>query len=217
MLTVTVRDGAAPAPENEPEPTLESGPESGPDEWNNMFTDVRSSDWFYNDVRYVQENQLFAGTSADTFSPNIPMTRGMIVTVLGRLYGADAGAYAPSGFEDVEAGQYYAPYIEWAKRSGIVSGVGDNRFAPDATITRQDLAVIVTNYAKFAGKQFPVTLQYQTFADESGIAGYAKNAVQTLYGGVIISGKGNNLFDPQGPATRAEVASMLHRFIEAVK
>ncbi|MDR1159055.1 MAG: S-layer homology domain-containing protein [Syntrophomonadaceae bacterium] len=183
--------------------------------WNNPFTDVHEADWFYGDVKYVHENQLFAGTSATTFSPNISTTRGMIVTVLGRLYGVSAGTYSSSSFSDVQAGQYYAPYIEWAKETGIVSGVGDNRFAPDAQISRQDLTVIITNYANFAGKQFPVTLQYQTFADESGIAVYAKNAVQTLYSGGIVSGKPNNVFDPSGSATRAEVASMLHRFIEA--
>jgi hypothetical protein len=107
--------------------------------------------------------------------------------------------------------------VEWAKQNGIVSGVGGNRFSPDAEITRQDLAVVITRYADFAEKQFPVTLQYAVFTDETDIAEYAKSAVQTLYCGGIVSGKPNNLFDPRGSATRAEVATVFHRFMEAIK
>ncbi|MDR1616457.1 MAG: S-layer homology domain-containing protein, partial [Syntrophomonadaceae bacterium] len=99
----------------------------------------------------------------------------------------------------------------------IVSGIGDNKFAPDAEITRQDLAAIITRYAEYANKQFPATRQFVTFADDAQIADYAKSSVQSLYNGGIISGKPNNIFDPTGNATRAEVAAMMHRFIEAAK
>jgi hypothetical protein len=183
------------------------------------FTDVQNH-WAVESISYVVEKGLFAGTSDNTFSPDRSMTRGMLVTVLGRLYGADVGSYAVSSFSDVEAGQYYAPYIEWAKANGIVSGVGDNKFAPDAEISRQDLAALLMRYADFSQKQFPVTLQYVTFSDDAEIADYAKTAVETLYRGGIISGRpglspeGGNVFDPSGSATRAEVASMLQRFIE---
>jgi hypothetical protein len=182
---------------------------------NNPFSDVRSSDWFYADVEYVVENGLFNGTSANTFSPNSSMTRGMIVTVLGRLYDADVSDYADSEFSDVEAGQYYSAYVEWAKESGIVNGVGDNLFAPNANISRQDFAVLLMRYADFAQKQFPTTRQFSVFADDAEIADYAKNAIQTLYNGGIINGVGSNAISPRGSATRAEVAAMLHRFIEA--
>jgi hypothetical protein len=185
------------------------------DAWSNLFTDVKSGDWFYGDVEYAVTNGLFAGTSTTAFSPNTAMTRGMLVTVLGRLHGVDTSGYTASGFDDVAA-QYYAPYIEWAKESGIVSGVGGNLFAPDAAIARQDLAAIIIRYAEFADRQFPVTLQYVTFADETDIADYAKNAAQTLYGGGIVSGKPGNLFDPKAGATRAEVAAILHRFAERI-
>ncbi|MDR1616239.1 MAG: S-layer homology domain-containing protein [Syntrophomonadaceae bacterium] len=191
--------------------------ETPSDSWTNPFRDVSEADWFFGDVKYAVANGLFAGTSADTFSPNVPMTRGMLVTVLGRLYGADAGAYSASSFSDVEAGQYYAPYIEWAQQAGIVSGVGDNRFAPDVSISRQDLAALLMRYANFSQKQFPATRQFVTFADDAQIADYAKNSVRSLYNGGIISGKPNNVFDPRGSATRAEVAAMMHRFIEAAK
>ncbi|MDR2089653.1 MAG: S-layer homology domain-containing protein, partial [Clostridiales Family XIII bacterium] len=97
----------------------------------NPFYDVKPTDWFYSDVEFVVKNGLFQGVSASSFSPGSPMTRGMIVTVLGRLYGADENAYANSSFSDVSAGQYYTAYVEWAKANGIVNGVGDNLFAPN--------------------------------------------------------------------------------------
>jgi hypothetical protein len=203
----------SPSPSPSDEEKTDFEPE--PAEWTNPFTDVKAGDWFYADVAFVCENGLFAGTSATTFSPNAPMTRGMIVTVLGRLYGANT--YESSDFADVEPGKYYTSYVEWAKRRSIVSGVGGNKFTPDAELTRQDLAIIITRYADFARKKFPVTLQYAAFADDADIAEYAKNSVQTLYCSGIVSGKPGNLFDPKGSATRAEVAAILHRFIEAVK
>ncbi|MDR1617248.1 MAG: S-layer homology domain-containing protein, partial [Syntrophomonadaceae bacterium] len=181
------------------------------------FIDVKKSDWFDGNVTFVYVHGLFAGTGAITFSPDASMTRGMLVTVLGRLYGVDAGAYSANSFSDVQASWYYAPYVEWAKQAGIVSGVGDNKFAPDAEITRQDLAAILLRYANFSQKHFPATRQFVTFADDAQIADYAKISVQSLYNGGIISGKPNNIFDPRGNATRAEVTAMMHRFIEAAK
>jgi hypothetical protein len=186
------------------------------DAWVNPFTDVRATDWFFEDVEYAVTNGLFNGTSASTFSPNGAMTRGMIVTVLGRLAGADVNAYTASSFNDVAPGQYYAAYVEWAKDNGIVNGVGDGKFAPNAEVTRQDLATLLARYADFSGEQFPVTLQYATFADDASIADYAKRAVEILYTGGIVSGKPDNLFDPRGNATRAETAAMLHRYSNAV-
>jgi hypothetical protein len=183
--------------------------------WSNPFGDVKAADWFYADVEYAVTTGLFNGTSANAFGPNAPMTRGMIVTVLGRLYDADISAYTAGGFDDVAAGQYYTAYVEWAKENGIVGGVGGNLFAPNDNVTRQDFAVILLRYADFAKKQFPTTRQFVTFADDAEIADYARNAVQTLYNGGIINGVGNNAINPKGSATRAEVAAMLHRFIDA--
>jgi hypothetical protein len=168
-------------------------------------------------VEYAVTNNLFTGTSANAFSPNATMTRAMLVTVLGRLANADAGVYAASGFDDVAAGQYYTAYVAWAKENGIVNGTGDDKFSPNAEITRQDLATLLLRYSEFSGKQFPVTLQYARFSDEARISDYAKAAVETLYRGGIVSGKPGNVFDPGGSATRAETAAVLHRFAEAAK
>jgi hypothetical protein len=184
--------------------------------WANPFKDVRSSDLFYGDVEYTSMNGLFAGTGSDTFSPNTRMTRAMIVTVLFRLEIPSRGANT-TDFTDVPLGEWYSDAVAWASENGIVAGIGNNLFAPNAPITRQDLTVIITRYAEHMGKQFPVTLQYETFADEADISDYAKSAVKTLYCGGIMSGKPGSVFDPKGEATRAEIASVIHRFSETVK
>jgi hypothetical protein len=140
----------------------------------------------------------------------------MLVTVLHRYAGGPAPADS-AGFGDVAAGQWYSEAVAWAAETGIVNGIGNGNFSPDAEISRQDLATIIVRYTEVAEIQFPVTLQYALFADDADIAGYAKNAVQTLYGGGIVGGKPNNLFDPAAGATRAEVAAVLHRFVERTK
>jgi hypothetical protein len=185
--------------------------------WLNPFTDVKVGDWFYADVEYAVTNGLFHGTSATTFSPNIAMTRGMIVTVLYRLAGSPDVSALANPFSDVAEGQYYTDAVKWAAEKGIVSGIGDNLFAPEKSVTRQDLAVIILRYADFAGLKLPATQPYTPFNDEADIAGYAKEAVEALFKADIVSGKPGNLYDPQGTATRAEVAAILHRFILAAE
>ena len=184
--------------------------------WENPFIDVHEDDWFYDDVKFVNQNGLFEGTSANIFSPNMPMTRGMVVTVLGRLAGIDIADHSGDSFDDVDTAQWYAPYVKWAAELGIVSGVGNNNYAPDADISRQDLAVILYNYAVKMGITLLETETAADFDDGSNIASYAAAAVTAMQKAGIISGKPGNVFDPQGIATRAEVAAMLHRFCEAV-
>jgi hypothetical protein len=186
--------------------------------WVNPFGDVKESDWFYGDVAYAHANGLFGGTGADTFSPGAPMSRGMLVTVVGRLAGANVGGYAgASSFSDVFAAQYYAPYIAWAYAGGIVGGTGGGAFSPDAPVSRQDLAVVLMNYVKLTGKSLPQKQGYSSFADGAGIASYARPAVEAVYQAGIIGGKPGGLFDPRGSATRAEVAAILRRFIETAQ
>ena len=139
------------------------------------------------------------------------------MTVLGRLAGIDPADYSGASFSDVNTAQWYAPYAKWAAEMGIVSGVGNNNFAPDANISRQDLAVILYNYANVMGITLPETADAIDFNDGSDIAGYASAAVAAMQKAGIINGKPGGIFDPQGIATRAEVAAMLHRFCEAVK
>jgi len=197
--------------------TITESEKADADGWVNPFIDVNEGHWFYNDVKYVHQNGLFAGTSATTFSPYMPMTRGMVVTVLGRLAGIDIADYSGASFDDVNTAQWYAPYVKWAAEMGIVSGIGDNKFAPDIDISRQDLAVILYRYADKMGITLPEITTANTFDDETDISGYAKEAVATMQKAGIINGKPGNLFDAKGIATRAEVAAMLHRFSETVK
>ena len=160
----------------------------------NPFRDVKVTDWFYTDVMYALKNGLFYGTSADTFSPGTPITRGMFVTVLGRISGIDTGKYTQGSFSDVNRGMYYMPYIEWAKTANIVYGVGNNTFAPDTKISRQDIVTITKRYVDFKGKTLPVIIRDAGhFADEASIAGYAKEAVDVFFKAGIISGKPGNL------------------------
>lgn len=195
----------------EPEDSAPQGASEG-SMWQNPFADVRENDWYFHNVEYACLNGLFSGTSATTFAPNTPMTRGMLVTVLGRLAGADVSGYV-SSFDDVSDGAYYAKYTEWAREKGIVSGVGGNNFAPDAIITRQDMAVILTRYASVMGLEAPAMHAGAGFADEDSIAAYAKDAATAMQKAGIISGKPGGVFDPKTGATRAEVSAMLHRFM----
>ena len=185
--------------------------------WANPFSDINISDWFFADVKYAYENGLFSGTSDSTFSPQMPMTRGMVVTVLGRLAGINPANYSGASFGDVDREQYYAPFIIWAAESGIVSGLGDNSFAPDANISRQDLAVILNRYAEIMGIELKQTRQNVAFIDSDEIAEYAVESISNMVRAGVISGFEDGNFDPLVSATRAEVAAMLHRFVVAAK
>jgi len=153
--------------------------------------------------------------SPPLFSPSLPTTRGMIVTILYRLRGNPDTSALPNPFIDVAAGAWYFDAVKWAAANGVVSGYGGGKFGPADSITREQLATILNNYAILAGSSLPVAKEYQAFADEARIAGYAKGAVERLFKAGVVGGKQGNSFDPRGNATRAEVASMLARFIAA--
>jgi len=144
------------------------------------------------------------------------MTRGMFVTVLGRLAGADVKGYQASSFDDVQNGLYYIGFIEWANQSGIVKGMGAKQFAPNQAITREQMAVIISNYAKNMKLKLKPVQEEKHFADSDKISAYAEEAVKEMQMAGLLNGKVNNLFDPQGTATRSEVSSVLHRFVVAI-
>ncbi|MDR1205223.1 MAG: S-layer homology domain-containing protein, partial [Peptococcaceae bacterium] len=181
--------------------------------WRNPFVDVRESDWFYGDVVYAARKGLLNGTSAAAFSPGAPMTRAMLVTVLHRLSGSPSAAGSSGMFSDVAADAWYAGAMAWAAENGLAAGIGGGLFAPDASVTRQDLTVLFLRYARYIHKELPPKYTYVKFADDSQIAGYARLAVENLYEAGVVGGKPGNLFDPYGSATRAETAAMLHRLV----
>lgn len=180
---------------------------------NTAFKDI-AGHWAKEDIEFVVSRGLFSGTSTTTFSPNTAMTRGMFVTALGRLANADVSDYAKSSFSDVKNDAYYMGYIEWASKNSIVSGIGNGKFAPDQSITREQMAVIMSNYAKTIGYTLPKVHIENIFTDNAKISTYAKEAVKQMQMAGVISGKNGNLLDPQGTATRAEVSAVLRRFVE---
>lgn len=182
---------------------------------NTAFTDI-AAHWAKEDIEFVVSRGLFSGTSNTTFSPNTAMTRGMFVTALGRLANADVNGYTKSSFTDVKNDAYYMNYIEWASNNNIINGVGNGKFAPDQSITREQMAVIMSNYAKTIGYTLPKVHIENIFTDNAKISTYAKEDVKQMQMAGVISGKNGNLFDPQGTATRAEVSAVLRRFVELV-
>lgn len=242
------------------------------------FSDVSTSSWYYNAVKYAYVNGLFSGTSDTTFSPDSTMTRGMFVTVLGRYAGVSSslasgvgvttgtsinvrsaattssaivttiaqkytavqvtgtsgdwyaltyGSYTgyirsdylkvySGNFKDVKASQYYRAYVEWAYLTSVVNGTSATTFTPDGSITREQMCVMMYNYAKQFGISLPSTNAKASFADDTKISSWAKTAVYAMQQAGIVGGKGNNIFDPQGTAIRAEVAQVFMNFAEAL-
>ena len=179
------------------------------------FTDIHNH-WAADNILFAASRGLLSGTSDTTFSPGTGMTRGMFVTALGRLAGINPDSYQTGKFTDVKADAYYAPYVNWAAQNGIMEGVTATTFAPDTNINREQMAVIMANYAKKLGYDLPKTLRAVTFADNAQISSWAKDAVKAMQQAGILAGKVNNCFDPKGTATRAEVATVLRRFVKIV-
>ena len=179
----------------------------------NPFTDVSEKDWFYGDVMFVYENGLMLGTSKTLFSPHGTATRGMMATILWRMEGSPVPK-GKNSFTDVEAEKWYADAITWTAENGIFAGYGKDKFGPDDPITREQLAAIFYRYADYKGYDLTVKGNLDKFKDADKITDYAKTAMQWAVGSGLMKGKSGNLLDPQGTATRAEIAAMLHRFIE---
>ena len=182
----------------------------------NPFTDISEKDWFYGDVMFVYENGLMLGTSKTLFSPHGTVMRGMMATILWRMEGSPVPK-GKNSFTDVEAGKWYADAITWTAENGIFAGYGKDKFGPDDPITREQLAAIFYRYADYKGYDLTVKGDLDKFKDADKITDYAKTAMQWAVGSGLVKGKSGNLLDPQGTATRAEIAAMLHRFIEKYK
>ena len=184
--------------------------------WVNPFRDVTQSDWFYEGVRFAAQHELFNGASADTFSPNVPMTRGMLVTVLWRLDGKTEAAKTGT-FVDVSAKEYYADAVAWAAENGIVNGVDATHFAPNDEVTREQIAAILFRYAEKKDADTAKRADLSAFPDAKKVSGYAKDALAWANAAGLIKGSsenGRNYLDPQGSADRAQVAVILMRYLE---
>ena len=138
----------------------------------------------------------------------------MLVTALGRLEGIDVNSYNTNTFNDVKADSAYRPYIEWAYSKGIIKGIGNEQFAPGRAITREEVAVIFVNYANIFGYTLPAIREAAAYADDSSIGSSYKDAVKAMQQSGIMMGGTGNKFNPRSNATRAEISSMLHRFVK---
>jgi len=189
--------------------------------WVNIFTDVSDSAWYYEAVAFSNYYGLFGGYGGGIFAPQASMTRAMFVTVLHKLEGSPAPMQSkPSDegfgrFTDVATNAWYHNPVQWAVEQGIVSGVGDNRYAPDRPITRQEMAVMLMNYAKFKGYEMPAHREAINFTDTAQIASWANAAVRAMSEAGVLNGY-NNAYNPLNTATRAEVAAMFQNFLRFV-
>ncbi len=179
------------------------------------FTDT-AKHWAKDNIDFIASRDLISGTSAATFAPDTAITRADFLMALGRLSDTDVSSWKTGSFTDVKAADPAMPYIEWAVGSKIVSGYGNGKFGPTDLITREQMAVMMQNYAKATGYKLPVSAAAVTFSDSAKISSYAKAAIKAIQQAGIMQGKGNNIFDPQGNATRGEASTILRHFVELV-
>lgn len=175
------------------------------------FSDVDEDDWFYDAVTFAYNNGIMTGTSATTFEPNTTTTRGMIVAILNRLEGSPTAASA--GFNDVAEGDWYADAVNWAASVGVVNGMGEGIFAPNAAITREQMAAILYNYAAYKGYDVSDRADISGYSDADQVSAWAEEAVQWAVAEGIIAGVTIDTLDAQGSATRAQVAAIFQRFL----
>ena len=197
----------------EPEPVtppVEEKPDPPPAPWVNPYNDVTVSDWFYNAVVYVDTNGIFTGTSSNQFSPNLNLSRGMLVTALWRLAGKPTEG--SNTFSDVATGEWFTEAVAWAATHGIVEGYEDVSFKPNASVTREQMAAIFYRYAGHTGKNVSISGSVPTYSDWQDVSAWAEQPFMWANENRIIQGKTNNLLDPQGLATRAEAATIFLNF-----
>ena len=176
------------------------------------FTDVRTSDWFYDPVKYVYEEGLMTGTGATAFAPNVTTTRGMIVSILYRLEGGPQ-INGSSPFTDVKDDDWYGDAVRWAERAGVVSGTSATTFAPNAAITREQLAAMLMNYANYKHQNVSARADLSRYSDADRVSAWAEDAVAWANAEGYISGMTATTIAPQGSATRAQVAAILQRYL----
>lgn len=190
------------------EDTLPTAPGLG-GAWTNPYIDVGINDWYYGAVKYVSENGIMNGVAGDMFAPDGEVTRAMFVTVLYRMEGSpDAG---PCVFADVADGMWYTDAVCWASGEGIVNGVSEDMFAPDAVLTREQMAAVLYRYAGFRGFALE-TVYTPVFADGDYISPWALDAVRWCAAVKLLSGNGDGMILPSGAALRSQCAAVLERF-----
>jgi hypothetical protein len=151
------------------------------------------------------------GLTATHFGSDTELTRGMVVTVLGRLNNVDISLYSGKAYSDIDTGAYYAPYVAWASDNGIALGYDDGTFKPDKLVARQEMVSFIIRYTEFLKVDLAQTRVYNVFADQADIAGYAVGYVQTAYNARLVNGKSDSQFAPLATSLRVEFAAIIHR------
>lgn len=182
-----------------------------------IFSDVEESDWHFDYVSFAYQNDLFTGTSATKFSPDTAMTRGMLVTTLNS-YEGNPTAESEANYSDVPSDKWYASAVDWATENNLVSGMKNNKFAPENSITREELVLILFNYAREKGYDLSGSRSIASFEDAEEVSSWALEAMEWAYGNQLVSGtsKLKSVLSPEGSATRAQVATILKNFIENI-
>lgn len=178
-----------------------------------LFSDVAEDDWYYDAVAYVAENGIMSGTDGSCFSPNGTLTRAMLSQILYAMEDKPAVSGAAT-FSDVAAGAWYADAVNWTAAQGIVAGMGENSFAPDAPVTREQLSLILYGYARYKGYDTSASVSLSGYADRDSVAVWAADSMGWAVSEGLISGRPGGYLDPAGTATRAEVAQILMNFCE---
>ncbi len=211
--TTTPEQGETGKPTDDDKENVAEKPENEePKDSSISFADVKETDWYFESVKFANANRLMSGVSETEFAPMNHLTRGMLVTILYRLEKEpDCSA---STFSDVEDGMWYTKGIAWAAENNVVSGVGDNQFAPNSNITREQIALIMYNYSNLHAFDTKESKSVAEFKDANSVSAWAKEAVEWAVGAGLLSGKGDGILDPKGNATRAEIATILMRYVE---
>ena len=176
------------------------------------FTDVKTSDWYYDAVKYVYENGLMAGTSETTFAPEVKLNRAMAVQILYNLEGKPAVTEAATFTDAAAAGEWALDAIAWAQQTGVVAGMGDNLFAPAAQVTREQFAQMMYNYAKYKGYDLTAAGDLAQFTDSGKLQPWAVTAMKWANGNGLINGFEDNTLQPAGTTIRGQAASIIMNF-----
>ena len=174
-----------------------------------LFIDIAPDAWYKDAIQYAYDNGLMTGVSDTEFAPEATTTRAMIVSILARLEGVESAQAA--GFADVDDNDWYATAVNWAANVGVVNGYEDNTFRPNTAITREQLAAILMNYAAYKGEDVSNRADLANYTDQPST--WAEEAMQWAVAEKLITGVTNDELQPQGNATRAQVAAILQRFL----
>ncbi len=203
--TETVTDVGSKLPKPEPEVEIK--------DTSKIFKDIDAKAWYKEYVDYVVAYGIFTGTSKTEFSPTMNITRAQFVQVLANVSGVDTtDRNVTTEFSDVPAKKWFTPAVKWAAENGVVNGMGNGKFEPNANVTREQMCVMLVNFAKFKEITLKAVEDKENFADDSSISSWAKTAVYTCQKADIVNGKGAGKFDPKGTGTRAEASVMFTKF-----